>query len=53
MSLVVWGLGRVIDGRFLFLVVGGAAGFVTYVGLNLLLGGRELAQLWQMARSRS
>lgn len=53
MSLVVWGIGRVIDGRFLFLVSGGVVGFLVYVGLNLLLGGQELAQLWQMIRSRS
>ncbi len=40
-------------GSLLFLMLGGAFGTITYIALNLLLGGRELPTLWRLLRSRA
>ncbi len=53
MSAVIWLVGRVVSGVFPFLVIGGLAGGAAYVALNWLLGGRELSQLWRVARAKA
>jgi len=50
MSAVVWLVGRLLGSGFLFLATGAAAGAVTYLLLNRLLGGRELEALLRFVR---
>lgn len=50
MALVVWGVGLVVDGRFLHLILGTLAGGISYLGLILLLGGREIPDLLRLLR---
>jgi putative peptidoglycan lipid II flippase len=50
MALVVWGIGLVVDGRLPLLILGTVAGGVSYLGLNLLLGGREIPDLLRLLR---
>jgi hypothetical protein len=52
MALVILGIGRFISTPLPFLVVGGGAGLLTYLILNLLLGGRELRELLRLLRGR-
>ncbi|MEW5988657.1 MAG: murein biosynthesis integral membrane protein MurJ [Chloroflexota bacterium] len=52
MSLVILLAQRFLTTPVLFLVVGGAAGLLTYLSLGLLLGGRELIALLTLARQR-
>jgi len=52
MSVVILGIGRVITQPLLFLMVGGAAGAVTYICLSLLLGGQEIQHLLALIRTR-
>lgn len=52
MALVVWGVGVVVadSSRFLTLILGTLAGGVSYLGLILLLGGREIPDLLRLLR---
>jgi putative peptidoglycan lipid II flippase len=50
MSAVVLGLAQILGDGFLFLIAGAAAGLATYLLLNQLLGGRELAVLLRIVR---
>ena len=50
MSLVILGIGRVINQPLLFLVVAGTAGVAAYVIFNLLLNGREIPALLSLIR---
>ena len=52
MALAVMGVGQVVDGRLPFLIIGAVAGAVTYIALNLFLGGREIRSLMQLLRAR-
>jgi putative peptidoglycan lipid II flippase len=53
MSTGIWLVSRVVTGTIPFLVAGGLAGGVIYITVNWLLGGRELSQLWRIARSKT
>ena len=48
MSLIILLIGNNIDQPFLFLVVGGIVGTLTYLLLSTLLGGKEIQQLFLM-----
>ena len=50
MALVVWGVGLVVDGRLPLLILGTLTGGVSYLGLNFLLGGREIPDLLRLLR---
>lgn len=50
MSLVIWGSGRLGEGRLLYLGVGAVAGGLVYVVLNLALGGQEIPALLRLIR---
>ena len=52
MSLVVSLIGRVVTNPLLFLAAGGAAGVLSYLLLNLLLGGKEIPALIRIMRKR-
>lgn len=52
MSAVILAVGQVTGGTVAYLLIGGAAGVLSYVLFNLLLGGREIAQLVHLLRSR-
>ncbi|MCB9418444.1 MAG: murein biosynthesis integral membrane protein MurJ [Ardenticatenaceae bacterium] len=53
MALVVWGVGLVVadSGRFVTLILSTLAGGASYLGLILLLGGREIPDLLRLLRS--
>ena len=53
MSAAIWLVGRSIQNTFLFLAIGVVLGAVVYLSVTWLLGGRELATLWRIARSKS
>ena len=53
MSATIVVLARIVADPLLFLAVGGAAGLLTYLALNLLLGGREIALVVRMLRPQS
>lgn len=53
MALVILATGQVLGTGPLFLLVGGAAGGLTYVLLSLLLRGEEIPQLWRLVRGRA
>ena len=53
MALVILTIGRFISAPLPFLLVGGGAGLLTYLGLNLLLGGREIPDLLRMVRGKT
>lgn len=53
MAVVILGIGRYITSPLIFLAVGGAAGALVYMGLNLLLGGREIPALIRLVRTRT
>lgn len=53
MSATVWVLGRLIDNTVLFLAAGLLVGGLVYLATTWLLGGRELAALWAISRSKS
>lgn len=53
MSGIVWLTGRVISAPSIFLLVAVPAGGLTYLLLNLLLGGRELQTLQQLIKNRN
>jgi putative peptidoglycan lipid II flippase len=52
MAIVIVLIGRMNLATLPFLVVAGSASVVVYFGLNFLLGGRELIDLWHLARRR-
>lgn len=52
MALVIWSIGRFISAPLPFLIIGGGAGLLTYLALNVLLGGRELRDLIRLIRRR-
>ncbi len=51
MSVVMLLVGQVITSPLLYMAVAGITGAITYIGLNLLLGGREIPTLLKMAQS--
>ena len=51
MSAAIWMVGQFIHNTFLFLAAGVLVGAVVYLSVIWLLGGRELAALWRIARS--
>ncbi|MGD8807065.1 MAG: murein biosynthesis integral membrane protein MurJ [Chloroflexota bacterium] len=53
MSAVILLLEKIIDGSFLFLFAGGAAGLLAYLLVTYLAGAREIPQLIRIIRSRS
>jgi putative peptidoglycan lipid II flippase len=53
MSAVIWVVGRYITNTFLYLAVSLLVGGLVYLATTWLLGGRELATLWAIARSRN
>lgn len=53
MSVAIWVIGQFIHNTFLFLAVGVVLGATAYLSVTWLLGGRELAGLWRIARSGS
>jgi putative peptidoglycan lipid II flippase len=53
MSVSIWLIGRVVANTYLFLLAGIVAGVTVYVMVTWLLGGRELSQLWRLARSKT
>lgn len=52
MTIVVLLIGQVISQQNVYLFVGGGVGVLAFIGLNQLLGGRELVDLWGMVRNR-
>ncbi len=50
MSAAIWGIGRFIINPVQFLLIGGSGGVIVYLMLNMLLGGREIPQLWRLLR---
>lgn len=52
MSLVIIAISRLITAPFLFLAVGTAAGALSYILLNLLLGGQEIPYLLRLVRQQ-
>ncbi len=52
MSVVILSIGRILTQPLLYLVVGGAAGAMTYVFSSLLLGGKEIQHLLALIRSK-
>lgn len=53
MALVILSLGQIISNTLLFLPLAIATGGLAYLLLNVLLGGRELQETWQLIRSRN
>lgn len=53
MSGVIWLVDRAIDGVIPFLIIGAATGGLVYIAVTWLLGGRELAALYRIARART
>ncbi|HMT20939.1 MAG TPA: murein biosynthesis integral membrane protein MurJ [Promineifilum sp.] len=52
MSLAIVLAGRLIDNTFLFLAMGLLVGGVVYLIATWLMGGRELSDLWRIARGK-
>ena len=52
MSLLIIGLRQVITSPIFFLFIAGAAGVLSYILLNLLLGGREIPNLLRLVRKQ-
>ena len=52
MSITIWLIGRFVDGIFLLLALGVAVGGLSYITVSWALGGRELRELWYIARAR-
>jgi putative peptidoglycan lipid II flippase len=50
MAATIWLLGRLIQSRFIYLGAALAGGFLVYLLLNLVLGGREIPDLIQLVR---
>ena len=50
MSVVIWSIGQLVTVPVLFLAAGVTAGGVTYLLLNLLLGGQEIPSLLRLLR---
>ncbi len=50
MSLIIVLIGRGITTPLLFLAIGGTAGILSYIGMNWLLGGREIPTLLELMR---
>ncbi|HEX6384692.1 MAG TPA: murein biosynthesis integral membrane protein MurJ [Anaerolineae bacterium] len=50
MAAAIMLLGKVVTGQLVFLVTGSLAGLLTYVILNLLLGGREIPSVVRLLR---
>ncbi|MCP4417767.1 MAG: murein biosynthesis integral membrane protein MurJ [Chloroflexi bacterium] len=50
MTLIILGIRQLIDSSVLFLLMAGSVGVVSYVALNLLLGGREIPSLLRLIR---
>jgi putative peptidoglycan lipid II flippase len=50
MAVVVWAVGLVVDGRLPLLILGTLTGGISYLGLNLLLGGQEIPDLLRLLR---
>lgn len=53
MSLAVWGVSWLVDGRFLFLGAGAVVGFIVYLAFNMLLGGQEIPNLIRLIKRSS
>ena len=53
MALVIFVIGQFIVSPFIFLVVAIAGGGTTYLLLNVLLGGQELQEAWQLIRQKA
>ena len=52
MSIIILGIGRVIDNTLLFLLAAGVLGLFSYVILQILLGGREIPALIALIRKK-
>jgi len=53
MSIIILGLGQVINNTFLFIIAAGTFGLASYVILQILLGGREIPALIALVRGKS
>ncbi len=53
MALVLWGLQAAIPSEILFLLAGIPAGLLVYIGLSLLMGGKEIPDLVRLLRQRA
>jgi putative peptidoglycan lipid II flippase len=53
MSAAIWIVGRIITETIPFLFAGIVIGGSVYLAVTWLLGGRELSQLWRIARAKS
>jgi putative peptidoglycan lipid II flippase len=50
MSIALWLIGRALGDSLLLLLVGVPLGGAVYLAITWLLGGRELSELWRVAR---
>ncbi|MEM8860452.1 MAG: murein biosynthesis integral membrane protein MurJ [Chloroflexota bacterium] len=53
MSGVILLIGRYVDSTLLFLAIGGSIGVMVYIGVNALLGGREIQDAYALVRNRA
>lgn len=53
MAAVILLLGRLIEPVLIFVAVATAVGGLAYLALNLLLGGKELQNAWQLVRQKT
>lgn len=53
MALVIFLLGQLISSTLIFLAIAIIGGGLTYIVLNVLLGGRELHEAWQLVRRKT
>ena len=53
MSGVILLIGRFIDSTLLFLAIGGFVGVMVYIGVNALMGGKEIQDAYALVRNRA
>jgi len=52
MAVAILLVDQVIDNTFLYLAIGGAVGGAVYIGVTMLLGGREIQDAFALVRNR-
>ena len=53
MALAIWLIGRIVTSPLLYLLAGAIVGGLVYLAVSWLLGGREVRELWRMARGHA
>ncbi len=53
MALAIWLIGRIVTSPLLYLLAGAIVGGLVYLAVSWLLGGREVRELWRMARGHT